>query len=100
MNQRSNITAAISYVTWIGFLIAMIIGDRSDRFTMHHLNQALVLNLVSIAGGILSVIPVLGGVIGWIVDIAVLVGWIVGIYRALTWSMEPLPFIGEIHLIG
>lgn len=99
MNNR-NILAAVSYVTWIGFLIAIVAGDRSDRFMTHHLNQALVLNVISILGGVLTVIPLVGRMAASLVSLAVLVFWIMGIARALRGSMEPLPFIGDIHLMG
>ena len=40
--MRTNKIAAIAaYISWIGFLIAIIIGDRTDRYLNHHLNQAL-----------------------------------------------------------
>lgn len=100
MDKSRNIFSAISYVTWIGFLIAMVATDRSDRFVQHHLNQALVLNLASIVGGVLRVIPLIGGIASDIVSLAVLVFWIMGIARALRGSTEPLPVIGDIHLIG
>ena len=100
MSNYRNIFAAISYVTWVGFLIALVASDRSDRFVAHHRNQALVLNIVSVVGGVLRVIPILGSIAAGIVELAVLVFWIMGIARALRGSMEPLPFIGDIHLIG
>ena len=100
MQNRSNTAAVISYITWLGFIIAIIIGDRSDSFTMHHLNQALVLNIAGIIGGVLAVIPVIGSIAAWIVSVAVFIGAIIGIYRAATWSDQPLPLIGDIHLIG
>lgn len=90
----------ISYFTWVGFLVALVIGDRTDSFTNHHLNQALVINILSIAGGVLSIIPLLGTMVAGIIDVVVVIFWIMGIYRAITWSMEPLPLLGDIHLIG
>lgn len=97
----NNKTAAIiSYITWIGFIIAFCIADRSDRFTAHHLNQALILNILSVVGGVLRVIPIIGNMAAGVVELAVLIFWIMGIYRAATGSMEPLPIIGDYHLIG
>ena len=100
MNGNNKTAAIVSYITWIGFLIAMCIGDRSDRYVSHHLNQALVLNLLSIVGGVLEVIPVIGSIAAGIVSLGVLVFWVMGIYRAATGSTEPLPLVGDIHLIG
>ncbi len=100
MNGNNKTAAIVSYITWIGFLIALCIGDRSDRYVSHHLNQALVLNILSIVGGVLEVIPVIGSIAAGIVSLGVLVFWVMGIYRAATGSTEPLPLIGDIHLIG
>ena len=100
MNKRSNAAAIAAYITWIGFFIAIIIGDRTDRFTMHHLNQALVVDLLSLFGGLLVIIPVLGTTVSWIISVAVLAFNVLGVIRAATWSMEPLPLIGNIHIIG
>lgn len=100
MNDNSKVAAVVAYITWIGFLVALIIGNRSDRFVTHHLNQALIINILSIIGGVLAALPVLGGILGAIISIATFVFWIMGIYRAAIGSTEPLPFIGDIHLIG
>ena len=100
MNGRSNAAAVISYITWVGFFVAFIIGDRSDGFTMQHINQALVLNIAGILGGVLAVVPLLGWIAAGVVSVAVFVLDCIGIYRAATWNTEPLPIIGEIHLIG
>ena len=98
--NNSKAVAVAAYITWVGFLIAMLVGDRSDRFVAHHMNQALVINIFSIVGGVLAILPLVGGLIGWLVSAATFAFWIMGIYRAFTGSTEPLPFIGDIHLIG
>lgn len=99
--MRTNKIAAIAgYISWIGFLIAIIIGDRTDGYLNHHLNQALVINILSIFGGALTIIPILGSTVSWIISVAVLAFLILGIYRAATDSTKPLPIIGDIHIIG
>ena len=100
MNNNRNVVALISYITWVGFLIAIIMGDRSDRFIVHHLNQALVLNIASIVGGVLTVIPIICGMASGIVSMAVFVLDIMGIVSAYRGSTDPLPLIGDIHLMG
>ena len=99
MNQKSNLAAVISYITWIGFFVALVIGDRNDDFTRTHLNQALVLNIAGILAGVIAVIPLVGTMAGGIIEIAVWVLDIMGIIRAATWRMDPLPIVGDIHLI-
>jgi len=100
MNENRNLIAAASYITWVGFLIAICIGDRSDRLIAHHLNQALVLNILSIVGGVLRVIPIVGSLASNLVSLAVLVLAIMGIVRAYRGSTVPLPFVGDIHIIA
>ena len=100
MRINKNLIAAVSYITWIGFIFAIVTGDRSDRFTAHHLNQALVLDLISIAGGVLAVIPIIGTLAGGVINVAVFVLDIMGAVLAYKGSMASLPFIGDIHLIG
>ena len=98
--STNKIAAIAGYISWIGFLIAIIIGDRTDGYLNHHLNQALAINILSIFGGALTIIPILGSTVSWIVSVAVLAFLILGIYRAATGSTKPLPIIGDIHIIG
>ena len=99
MNQKSNLAAVIAYITWVGFFVALLVGDRNDDFTRQHLNQALVLNIGGILSGVIMIIPLIGTIAGGIMEIAIFVLDIMGIVRAVTWSMEPLPFISNFRLI-
>ncbi len=100
MKSKRNLLAAASYITWIGFFVAFLMGDRTDPFHLHHMNQALVINVISIVGGVVAVIPILGAIATGIVEIGVFIFDIMGIYRAVIGSKEPLPLIGDFHLIG
>lgn len=91
-STTSDGAAIIAYITWIGFLVALILNaNDKNEYVEFHLNQALVLNLFSLIG----VIPV----IGWIIDIVVWVFRIMGIVNAYRGNEEPLPIIGGIHII-
>ena len=72
MNINKNIIAAVAYFTWIGFLAAYMMGDKTDPFMRHHLNQALVIDLIGLMGAV----------------------------SAYQGSRASLPFIGDIHIIG
>ena len=100
MNSNSKAASIAAYITWVGFLIALIVRDPADRFTAHHMNQALVLNVIGIAAGALNIIPIIGNIAGLVIGVGVFVLDIMGIARAATGSPEPLPFIGDIHWIG
>lgn len=100
MKGNPKTAAVISYITWIGFIVALAIRDPSDRYTAHHMNQSLVLNILEIIGGVLAIIPLIGSIASGLVSLGVFILWVMGIYRAATGSTEPLPLIGDIHLIG
>ncbi len=100
MNNRRNFIAAISYITWIGFLIAIVTGDRTDRFVAHHLNQALVIDLIGLVSGVLAVIPILGAMIAGVVNLAVMVVDVIGAIGAFRGDMVEFPYISDIHIIG
>ncbi|MCR5001131.1 MAG: hypothetical protein K6A71_04975 [Lachnospiraceae bacterium] len=82
-------TSIIAYITWIGFIIALVAGDREGaRF---HINQALVINLFALLG----MIPF----VGWIWSIFILVCWIMGLIAAINQEEKQVPLIGGITLI-
>ena len=70
----NKVTGIVAYIGWIGFLVAILLGDyRSNPF---HVNQALLVHLFSL----LAIIPVLG----WIWGFVMLVFWIMGLdYAAI-----------------
>ena len=85
----AKVTNVLSYITWIGFLIAYFAGDREK--CMFHLNQGLVLNIF----GLLMFIPL----VGWIARIGYIVLMILGIVNASSDADKPLPLIGGIKLL-
>ena len=77
-----------------------MMGDKTDPFMRHHLNQALVIDLIGLIAGVFAVIPLLGAVITGVVSIAGFVLDIMGAVSAYQGSRASLPFIGDIHIIG
>lgn len=99
MYTHSRLYSVLSYITWIGWIIALIFRDKSDQLVRQHLNQALVLNVFS---SIASVMSRGGGIIGWVggvIDIMALFFFIWGVIRAFKMSAEPLPLVGEIRVL-
>ncbi len=97
--NKTQVLSAVSYITWIGWIVAFILGDRTNRVVRQHINQALNLNIIGI---LVSAGSRIGGVIGWVAGIIALISLIFtiwGIVRALKQSAEPLPFIGNVNLI-
>ena len=98
--MNRNIIAAVGYFTCIGFLIAYIMGDKNDPFVRHHLNQALVIDLAGLIGGVFAVIPLLGALVAAVVNIGGAVLDVMGAVSAYQGSTAPLPLVGDIHIIG
>lgn len=85
----AHVTGILCYLTWIGFIIAMCLGDREGaRF---HLNQALVLNLFAL----LAIIPL----VGWIWGIIVFIFWIIAFIGACNGEERPVPLLGGIKIL-
>ena len=82
-------TGIVAYLTWIGWLIALLAGDKEGaRF---HINQALVILLFSF----LSIIPC----IGWIWGIFMIVCWFIGFIAAINEEEKSIPLLGNIRII-
>lgn len=82
-------TGIIAYLTWIGFLVAILAGDKEGA--KFHINQALVIMLFSL----LSVIPC----IGWIWAIFMIVCWFIGFIAAINDEEKQVPVIGNVKII-
>ena len=98
-NIRARRIAVLSYITWVGWIIAFLIRDKGDSFQTHHINQALMINLLKIAGGLCAALPGIGHSVSAVVGVAAFVFIVMGIYRAAHWRTDPLPIIGELRLM-
>ncbi|MCC8168370.1 MAG: hypothetical protein LIO37_03410 [Clostridiales bacterium] len=96
MNKK--VTGIVAYLTVIGLIIAFVAGDREGA--KFHLNQALVLWIVGVVGGLISYIPLVGGIISAIVSIFCFICWILGLIHAVQEEEKPLPLIGAIKLLN
>ena len=82
-------TGIVAYLTWIGFLVAILAGDKEGA--KFHVNQALVILLFSL----LSFIPC----IGWIWGIFMIVCWFMGFIAAINQEEKEVPLIGQIKIL-
>ena len=97
-------TNIVAYLTWVGLIIAYVMGDRNaSRF---HLNQSLVIWLVATVAGVVSKIFGWIPLVGWLAALAMgLVGffcficWVIGIVGAIQDTEKPVPVLGQIHLL-
>lgn len=86
-------TSWVSYVTFIGWIIAYCAGDKEGA--KFHLNQSLVIWLVSIGCSIILVIPFIGWIIGTIGLVFTLVCWVMGLISAINQEEKEVPLIGQ-----
>ena len=88
-------TDIVAYLTWIGFIIALVTGDKEN--SKFHLNQALVLNLFALIGSF-SWIPIIGILTG-IWSLFVFVCWIIGFVAAINGEEKEVPLLGKIKIL-
>ena len=99
-NSKSQTVAIISYITWIGLIIAFFMRDKDDSYATHHVNQSLVIKLTELCAGLLTVIPLIGSIAAMVAAVGCTVLWIIGILRAIQGSTEPVPLVGNIKIIS
>lgn len=97
-------TGIVAYLTWIGFLVAYLAGDKEGA--KFHLNQGLILAIASLALTVITSITAFIPIIGWIIsivayiaDVLILVLMIIGIINAVNGEEKPLPVIGGIQIL-
>jgi len=95
MNKQ--ITGMLAYITWIGWLIAFLAGDRNGA--KFHLNQALVLAIAALVKGVLSTIKITRIITGPL-GIVIFVFCVIGIYHAYKGEEKELPIVGGIKILN
>ena len=94
-------TSWVSYVTFIGWIIAYVAGDKEGA--KFHLNQSLVIwiayLIISVGGAILALIPILGWLVLAAAHVFLFVMWIMGLLAAINQEERELPLIGQIRLL-
>lgn len=90
-------TDIVAYLTWVGLIIAFIIGDREN--SKFHLNQSLVIWLVGTVSGMLAAIPLLGTLISVVGGIFCFICWFIGLIGAIQGTEKPVPVLGQFKLL-
>ncbi len=96
MNKRT--TDIVAYLTWVGLIIAFVMGDREG--SKFHLNQSLVIWLAGTLAGILSRVPLVGWLIGIVGGIFCAVCWFIGIINAMQGVEKEVPLLGQFKLLN
>jgi len=89
--NMARIVAVLSYLTLIGWLIAIVLyGKNKSSFTSFHLRQSLGL---IITGALLALIPL----IGWALNIIVCIAWLFALSYAIQNKEQKVPLLGAFY---
>jgi len=90
--------AIVSYLTLIGFLVAVIIhSNKKTKLGAFHLRQMLGFIITSFAVIILLIIPIIGWILIPVFYICMLVLWVMGLIAAINGQMKPMPVVGPMY---
>ncbi len=101
MNKKA--TDIVAYATLVGFIVAMVAGDREN--SKFHLNQALVIliaEVIASAIASLSLIKYIGwifGLVGGAAGVFCTVCWVIGFVRAIVGDETPVPVLGQYKIL-
>jgi uncharacterized membrane protein len=92
--------AILSYITLIGFIVAVIIhSSKKTQLGAFHLRQALGLIVTGLGFGVCAIVLAFIPILGWI---AIMAGWIMllvfvimGFISAVGGQQKPLPLLGD-----
>lgn len=90
-------TSIIAYITFIGWLIAFLAGDKEGAKV--HLNNGLILVFGWLINLVVGFVPLIGWAVNCVLGIAIFVYSIIGIVYAITDRDEELPLIGKIQIL-
>ena len=88
--------AIISYITWIGTLVAFIMNnDNKNSFAAFHIRQMIGLSLFSLAN-VFIIAPYIGGWISGAISLGLFVLWIIGLIGAVQGEEKKIPLLGDL----
>ena len=100
MNDQSKTISVVSYITIIGWIIALIMRQNESpksELARFHLRQSLGIHLLSFALSIAQLLlnAMYLGFMGNLLTIAVFVLWLLGLLAAIQGDFKRIPFIGQ-----
>lgn len=95
--------AVISYLTWIGWIIAFVMYQNSkSQIATYHIRQSLFLHILAILIWILRMIFVFVPFVGWalwwvswLLVVGLVVLWVIGLVAAVNGEEKPIPLFGK-----
>lgn len=103
-NDNAKTIAIVSYITFIGWLIAFIMHSNDQNKSSlagFHLRQALGIFLTGVASWIVIIIMMFIPFLGWLINLALALGliaiWIMGLIAAVNGEEKPVPVVGNFY---
>lgn len=100
MNDQSRLISTVSYITIVGWVIALILRQNENpksELGLFHLRQSfgilILFFIASLAKIVLSAIAL--GWIGNAIGLVVLILWLIGLIGAIQGRYTKIPFIGD-----
>lgn len=92
--EEGKTTAIISYITFIGLIIAFIMNnDKKNPFASFHIRQMTGLVLLGLLNSF--IIGRFSGSLSLIISIGLLVLWLIGLIGAAQGEMKKIPILGD-----
>ena len=100
MNDQSRLIATVSYITLVGWVIALILRQNENpksELGLFHLRQSFGLMILSFVASLAKVTlaAISLGFIGNILWICVFALWLIGLIGAIQGRFTKIPFIGD-----
>jgi len=103
-NDQGKTVAILSYITIIGFIIALVLNNEErnkSELGVFHLRQALGIHLTGIVFMFVQFIFLAIPIIGWLsymaISIGILVCWILGLIAAINSEKKAVPIVGPFY---
>lgn len=92
--KEGKTTAIISYLTWIGTIIAFVMNNgKKNHFASFHIRQMIGLCIFSIINSFLIVS--FSKTASYIIGIILFVLWLIGFIGAINGNYKKVPLLGE-----
>ncbi|WP_430814546.1 hypothetical protein [Carboxylicivirga sp. RSCT41] len=100
MQDQSRLISTVSYITIVGWIIALILRQNENpksELSLFHIRQSFGLMVLSFAASIAQVIlaGISLGLIGKVIWICVFALWLIGLIGAIQGRFSKVPFIGD-----
>lgn len=91
--QEGKNAAIISYLWWIGLLIAFLMNnDKKNKFVFFHIRQAIGISILSFAVGIIARFS---STVGGILFLFIFVLWVIALIGAIRGEEKKIPLLGD-----